>query len=163
TRQQRGRHVVATAQREPGLDGLRVALEVDDAKFSALLSLRSRASQASSNALPVRFLQRRARKHRVASVSGHRAHLGGETVEPRLAILVGERNARGHLGDTCRRMEIVGVEKLPAKPVRQRLADAGFATAANAHDDDDHDFAYFVYFALPLDSAMCSILWPPKL
>jgi hypothetical protein len=60
-------------------------------------------------------------------------------------------------------MEIVGVEKLPANPVRQRPANRGLAAAANAHDDDDHDFAYFVYFALPLGSAMCSILWPPKL
>ena len=149
---------MAAAQRKPGLDGLRVALEVDDAKFSAVVSLRPRFLQASRNALPVRFLQRRARKHRVASLAGHRAHLGGETVEPRRAILVGQGNSRGHLGDICRWMEIVGVEKLPAKPVRQRLANRGLAAAANAHDDDDHDFAYFVYFALPLDSAMCSIL-----
>ena len=36
--------------------------------------------QASRNALPIRFLQRRARKHRVVVLCGDRAHLGGDAV-----------------------------------------------------------------------------------
>jgi hypothetical protein len=131
---------MAAALRKPGPDRLSVTLEVDDAQLWAL-TFRLRVFQASRNALPVRFLQRGARKHRVLSLSGDRAHLGGDAVKPRFAILVGQRNALGHLGDIRWRMKIVGVEKRPGKLIRKRLADGALTAAANAHDDDNHDFA----------------------
>ncbi len=66
------------------------------------------------------------------------AHLGRETIEPRRAIFVGERDTGGHLRDILRRMKVVRVEKMPAEPLRQCAADRCLTAAADTHENDDH-------------------------
>src|SRR5947207_15884609 len=76
-----------------------------------------------------------------------------DPIEPWPAIVIRERCPRRHLGYIRRRMKVVRVVKRPTERCGQRTADLRFATAANAHQHDDHDFA---------PSELCTG-WPPKL
>ena len=49
--------------------------------------------------------------------------------EPRVAVVVVERLAGGHLGDVGRRMKVVGVGERHPQPLRQRRADGRLAGA----------------------------------
>jgi hypothetical protein len=64
--------------------------------------------------------------------------LAADRVEPRTPIVVRQRLAPPHLLDVRRRMEVVGIEKRPAEPTRERGADRRFPDARDTHHDDDH-------------------------
>jgi len=59
-------------------------------------------------------------------------------VEPRLAVLLGQRDAGGHLPAVRLRVEVVRVVKGEPELVRDQLADRRLADAGDAHDDDQH-------------------------
>src|SRR5262249_61885638 len=62
---------------------------------------------------------------------------GGDTLEPRLAVRVGQRNAGMHLRDIGLRVERVTLLESPAEPRRQFLGDRRLARARPARDDED--------------------------
>jgi len=55
-----------------------------------------------------------------------------------------------HLFDICRRMKIVGFNKLPAKFARQQLADRCFAGARHSENGYYHD--PLIFLLLPIFS-----------
>jgi hypothetical protein len=60
----------------------------------------------------------------------------GDAVEPRPAIVVGQRLPMAHLGARLLGMQIVAVDELAAKRLGEPQPDRRLAGAGDAHDDD---------------------------
>ena len=97
-----------------------------------------RTSPARASRSRYACLQRGAREHGVAAARRGCAQRVDDAVEPRPAVVVGQRYAGGHFRDVRRRMKIVGIEERPAERLRQRRADRRLAGARHAHHDEDH-------------------------
>jgi len=121
--EQRGRHEVAGPLRQPLANHAPGVVKMDEADV--------RLGQAQP--VPVSAGERRAGQDRVAT-AGRRIPQGRcQGVEPRPAIRIGERPARSHLFDICRRMKIVGVEESPLQRVGEPPPDFRLAGTAHAH------------------------------
>ena len=81
--------------------------------------------------------QRRAGEHAGLAVRAPRVDHGGDGVEPRPAVVVGERMPGTHFGDVGGGVQIVTLDESPALYASDQRGDGGFAGAGHAHDDDD--------------------------
>lgn len=98
-----------------------------------------RALGGGSQAIAVDALQRRAGNDDVAAGRRRLAKCSPNRIEPRPAILVGERDAGGHFFNIGAWMEFVGIAEDDAEVGSQTLSDGGLPAPANAHDDDRQD------------------------
>jgi len=85
--------------------------------------------------IAVGALERRAgQNHRPALLPRLRQQIG-QRGQPAGTVVVGERHAGAHARDVLRRVMAVSLDELGAHRVRQRLAEAALAAAADAHDN----------------------------
>src|SRR6185312_3086473 len=85
--EQRGRHEMRVACREPPGDQVPIALEIDEADIGA----------ATDQDIAIGTLERRASDGAMIPDAPRRVDPGGDAVQPGPAILVGERHAAVHL------------------------------------------------------------------
>ncbi len=117
----RRRHEVAPARGETPDDLVAFHGEIDEADVAG-----------TTECVPVVALQRRAGDHGV--VLG--AHRLAKRREPRPAVVVGKRRARGHLLAAGGTMERVRVDERDATPRGQLGGDGRLSRPGDAHDDD---------------------------
>ena len=75
----------------------------------------------------VTLLQRGAGQHRILIFRGTAQEFRMDGSQPRLAVLVGERDAVLHLFNILRRVKIVGIQKWPAQALSEQLSDGGLS------------------------------------
>jgi hypothetical protein len=121
------------ARREPRRNDLGAPRQVDEAHVARAL-----------DPLAIAALQRRAREDHVARLRCHLAQPVDDAVEPRPAIVVGERDAGAHLLDVGGRMQVVRVDQRPAEGGRERRADRRLARSRHAHQHDDHGCCFAI-------------------
>src|SRR3954470_8008551 len=112
------------ARLDPGGDQRLDAVQVDDA----------RVGDSGEQAPPICLFESRAGDDRILFLEENVV----ESVQPRPAVGVFERDAGSHLGDVLGRMVVVGVDEAPAEPLRERPTDRGLARAGDAHQEHDH-------------------------
>jgi hypothetical protein len=88
--------------------------------------------------IPVGALERGARDHGGLARRDPLVHPAGDRAQPRLAVGVGQRYARPHLGDIRRRVESVRVGEAPVELSREQCADGRLTAAGHPGDDEDH-------------------------
>jgi hypothetical protein len=103
------------------------------------------------DAIAITLLERGAREDHVARPRVRGTHDVDDAIEPRRAIVVGQRNARAHLLDVGGRMQVVRIDQRPAEPRGERGPDGRLAAAGNAHQHDDHR-----------SSCVLASAWPPN-
>ena len=62
----------------------------------------------------------------------------GESLEPGLSVLIGQRNPLVHLLDVRGGVVVVGVIELPAELARQKFSHGRLSGARDTHQNDDH-------------------------
>ena len=125
--QQGRRHVVARAVLHPVEDDVGLGGDVQEPHVRAALAQQVAVDPA----------QGRAGDHRglAAALLGRDPVADG--LEPRPAVLVGERGAAAHLGDVGLGVEGVALGELPAEHGGQPLRDRRLPAPGDTHDDDD--------------------------
>ncbi len=113
--EQRRRHEVALPVRHPFLDERPVTGEMHEDDVGC----------GGPQPVPVRPLQRRAADHPAEPGPAVRPLADG--VQPRPAVVVGQRGPGRHLGDVGRGVEVVGLGVRNAQPSREQGTDGGLA------------------------------------
>ena len=93
------------------------------------------AVESPTQAGAIRRSESRARDHGALGVV---VQLPVDRVEPRPAVVVGERNAAAELGDGRWRVEGIAFEKRQTEFVGQRLTQGRLARARHSHHDYHH-------------------------
>src|SRR5579875_1022024 len=91
--------------------------------------------------VPVAPPQRGAGDHRGLAVGDPRVHPRPDRLQPRPAVLVGQRDAGPHLRDVRGRMELIRVGETPVQPPGDQGADRRLAASRHASQDQDHAVA----------------------
>src|SRR5262249_43911278 len=108
-------------------DELSAAAKIDQPHFRPI----------ANDDLAIRSLERGTRDDARLLLCALTVNPGGDALEPRLAVRIGQRNARMHLGDIGLRVEQVAFLESPAEARRQFLSDRGLARTRDAHDHED--------------------------
>src|SRR6266571_2631716 len=127
--QQARRHEVTVAGGHASRDQRLAALQIDETYVPA----------AVDDDVAIAALERRAGEHDVPAGAARFVDERGDGVEPRPAVLVGERDALVHLLDIGGRVEPIAVLEFPAEAPGQQRADGALAGARDAHDDEGGD------------------------
>ena len=122
--EQGGRHVLVMAVAHPAGDQRLRALEIDEADVGP----------RGENPGAVGALQGRAGQHPRAARRSPGFEFVSDSIQPRRAVGVVERNAFAHLFDIRRRMQAVALHHLPAEPLGETCGHRGFPAAGDAHD-----------------------------
>src|SRR6185369_16937474 len=94
------------------------------------------ARRRGPDAVAIGALQRRARHHDARRRAGDVGKLGADAIEPRPAVVVGERDAAPHAADARRQMERVAVDEAQRERSGDRRSDRRLARSRDPHDDD---------------------------
>ena len=125
--EQRGRHEMRVACREPPGDQVPIALEIDEADIGA----------ATDQDIAIGTLERRASDGAMIPDAPRRIDPGGDAVQPGPAILVGERHAAVHLLYVRRGVEPVALLEDPIQPMCEHHCDRALAATGDPHQHKD--------------------------
>jgi hypothetical protein len=124
--EQRRRHVVPRAVHDPVADQLGCRLDMGEPDRGV----------AVAEQVAVGALERRAGDDGVVPLRLVLADPGGQPAQPRPAVVVVERDARPHLLDVLRRVELVALGEVPAETGHELGGDGRLPGAGDAHDHD---------------------------